>query len=254
MKRYAISCLLLLLAVCLTGCAQDTPAAPAAGTLPPGQAVVTCRVAAVTDDQLLLAKVDGTENDVYALSLGQTPVTYQNPDQTAIRPGDVVQVGYSGAIQETYPAQLGDVAGIVVEQKGFDNLCSLYLQVLDDLWRTDDALNEGVLQLGLDLSQTRLPPAEQGAVAVAFGQARNLPVVQGTWQELSDQGYFGQENLEWDQGLFFSIEEDPGAQDLSFTAQKWRGGLAAYFFTGCTAKQSADGTWPNYTVGGHAIS
>ena len=72
MKRYAISCLVLLLAACLTGCAQDTPAAPAAGTLPPGQAVVTCRVAAVTDEQLLLAKVDGTENDVYALSLGLT--------------------------------------------------------------------------------------------------------------------------------------------------------------------------------------
>lgn len=253
MKRCAILLLFLLL---LAGCAQE-PSSP--GVQAPeeeftGQAVVTCRVAAKTDDSLILAQMDGTVHDVYALTLGQTPVLYQNPAQEEIRPGDVIQVGYSGAIEETYPARLGGVESILVEQEGFDNLCSLYLQVLDDLWRTDDALNEGILQLGLDLSQTRLTPAEQGAVAVAFGWERDLPVVQGTWQELSDQGYFGQEELEWDQGLFFSIEEDPGAQDLSFTAQKWRGGLAAYLFTNCTAQQSPDGTWPNYTVGGHAIS
>ena len=216
--------------------------------------MVTCRVAARSGDTLLLARLDGSTYDVYALPLDQTPVLYEDPAQEELRPGDVIQVGYSGAIEETYPARLGGVESILVAEDGFDNLCALYLQVLDDLWRTDDALNEGVLQLGLDLSQTRLTPAEQGAVAVAFGWARDLPVIQGTWQALSDQGYFGQEELEWDQGLFFSIEEDPGAQDLTFTAQKWRGGLAAYLFTDCTARQAPDGDWSNYTVGGHAIS
>ena len=253
MKRCAILFLSLLL---LAGCGQ-APAGPETQTPAEeftGQAVVTCRVAARSGDTLLLARLDGSAYDVYALPLDRTPVLYEDPEQEELRPGDVIQVGYSGAIEETYPARLGGVESILVAEDGFDNLCALYLQVLDDLWRTDDALNEGVLQLGLDLSQTRLTPAEQGAVAVAFGWARDLPVIQGTWQALSDQGYFGQEELEWDQGLFFSIEEDPGAQDLTFTAQKWRGGLAAYLFTDCTARQAPDGAWPNYTVGGHAIS
>lgn len=53
--------------------------------------------------------------------------------------------------------------------------CALYLQVLEDLWATDPALNDGVAQLGLDLSQTRLSPAEQGAVGVAPELAAGLP-------------------------------------------------------------------------------
>lgn len=242
---------LLLLAACTAGPeeAAGTQDAPL-----PGAAVATCRVVDVQDDQLILAAADGGENDVYALALGDLPVTYEDPSQTEIVPGNQIQIGYGGTVEETFPARLGNVEAIRVQVDGFDNLCALYLQVFQDLWDTDTALNQGIVQLGLDLSQTRLTPAEQGAVAVAFGWARDLPVIQGTWQALSDQGYFGQEELEWDQGLFFSIEEDPGAQDLTFTAQKWRGGLAAYLFTDCTARQAPDGDWSNYTVGGHAIS
>lgn len=240
---------LFLLAACQAGPAEGEAAAPL-----PGAAQVTCRVVDVQDGQAILAQAEGRASDVYALPLEGIPVTYAHPDQTALRPGDLVQVGYGGTIQETFPAQLGNVEAIQVQAQGFDDLCALYLQVFQDLWDTDAALNAEITQLGLDLSQTRLTPAEQGAVAVAFGWARDLPVIQGTWQALSDQGYFGQEELEWDQGLFFSIEEDPGAQDLTFTAQKWRGGLAAYLFTDCTARQAPDGEWPNYTVGGHAIS
>lgn len=73
-------------------------------------------------------------------------------------------MGYGGTVEETFPARLGEVTGILVEASGFDDLCALYLQVLEDLWATDPALNDGVAQLGLDLSQTRLSPAEQGAV------------------------------------------------------------------------------------------
>ena len=119
----------------------------------------------------------------------------------------------------------------------------------------DSALNEGVVQLGLDLSQTRLSPAEQGALGVALGWQLGLPVLQGTMEELTDQGVIDGENLTWADGLLLSIREaDPAAQDLTFTAEKWRGGLAAYLYTDCTAHQTRDGSWSEYTVGAHAIS
>ena len=46
------------------------------------------------------------ESDVYAVSLGQCPVAYQDPDQGAIRPGDRIQVGYGGTVEETFPCLL----------------------------------------------------------------------------------------------------------------------------------------------------
>ena len=160
--------LLGLLAACGEAPDKENP------RLPASEACLTGRVAAVEGAQLLVASLEegAGESDVYAVSLGQCPVAYQDPDQGAIRPGDRIQVGYGGTVEETFPARLGEVTGILVEASGFDDLCALYLQVLEDLWATDPALNDGVAQLGLDLSQTRLSPAEQGAVGVALSWQR----------------------------------------------------------------------------------
>ena len=169
--------LLGLLAACGEAPDKENP------RLPASEACLTGRVAAVEGAQLLVASLEegAGESDVYAVSLGQCPVAYQDPDQGAIRPGDRIQVGYGGTVEETFPARLGEVTGILVEASGFDDLCALYLQVLEDLWATDPALNDGVAQLGLDLSQTRLSPAEQGAVGVALSWQRDCPVLTGTW-------------------------------------------------------------------------
>lgn len=109
-------------------------------------------------------------------------------------------------------------------------------------------------QLGLDLSQTRLSPAEQGAVGVALSWQRDCPVLTGTWEALADQGYIDRERVEWDDGLFLSLAEENPSGALTFTAQKWRSGTGAYWFTHCTARQNPSGHWDGYTVGGEAIS
>lgn len=255
MKKPILFLALLLSCLLLTACAQDQ----SDGLLPESEETITCRVVTVQDGQLLLAKEDGGAADVYTLTLGGTPVTYADAKQTAIQPGDLVQIGYSGAIKETYPAQLGSVEAIQVQPTGRDDLCDLYLRVFSDLWEVDDALNSDITQLGLDLSQTRLSPAEQSAVALALGWQHGLPVVEGAWEELADQGYIDREDLYWKDGLFFSIveEEDAGSADreqVTFTAQKWRSGLGAYFFTDCTARRSPNASWGAYTVGAEAIA
>lgn len=116
-------------------------------------------------------------------------------------------------------------------------------------------MNQGIVQLGLDLSQTRLTPAEQSAVGVALGNRWDLPVHQATWEELVQAGTIDGENLQWEDGLFLAIrEEDPTADSLTFTAEKWRSGLGAYYFSDCTARQDAGGQWSAYTVGAEAIA
>ena len=149
-----------------------------------------------------------------------------------------------------------------------EDVCELYLAVLEDLWNVDSGLNGGISQIGIDLSElSHLTEVEKDTVMSEFASKHNLPYIVGTWEELCEQGYIDKDNLYWEDGLFFSIKtnEDavwnlPDTKDgdsvpefTAFDAQKWRSGLGAYFFGQCTAQKKADGKW-SYTVGQEAIS
>ena len=148
------------------------------------------------------------------------------------------------------------------------DVCELYLGVLEDLWNVDSGLNDGISQIGIDLSElSHLTELEKETVMQEFASKHNLPYIVGTWEELCEQGYIDKENLYWEDGLFFSIKTneeaswnipfikdgDSDPELTSFDAHKWRSGLGAYYFGQCTAKKNADGKW-SYTVGEEAIS
>ena len=149
-----------------------------------------------------------------------------------------------------------------------EDVCELYLEVLEDLWNVDSGLNSEISLIGIDLSElSHLTEEEKEKVMNDFASSHNLPYIEGTWEELCEQGYIDKDNLCWENGLFFSIKTNEDAVwnlpaikegDLipeltSFDAQKWRSGLGAYFFGQCTAQKKEDGTW-SYTVGQEAIS
>ena len=149
-----------------------------------------------------------------------------------------------------------------------EDVCALYLEVLEDLWNVDSGLNNEISQIGIDLSGlSHLTEVEKETVMSEFASKHNLPYIVGTWEELCEQGFIDKENLCWKDGLFFSIKTnedaewnlpaikvgDPIPELTAFDAQKWRSGLGAYFFGQCTAQKNADGTW-SYTVGTEAIS
>ena len=149
-----------------------------------------------------------------------------------------------------------------------EDVCALYLEVLEDLWNVDPGLNGEISQIGIDLSElSHLTEAEKDTVMSEFASKHDLPYIAGTFEELCEQGFIDRENLYWKDGLLFSIKtnedavwNDPNIKEggsvserTSFDAQKWRSGLGAYFFGQCTAQKNADGTW-SYTVGQAAIS
>lgn len=251
-----------------------------------GGAVVVCRVIDEEDGMLLLAKQDGGSGDVYRLNAAGVPVTLEGESSAAdeIESGMLVEVCYGGDIMESFPAQLGSVTSINARLDGFDDMAELYLEVLEDLWEVDGGLNENITELGVDLSGTRLSAAEQSAVAWAFGEDHGLAPIQGTYEELLEQGYITGEPLEgsdakfyqWADGCLFSIQEkedtaafnlpaakegeDPSLKDyhvsdtVTFDAQKWRSGTGAYFFSDCTSVRGNSGEWSDYQVGNEAIS
>lgn len=290
MKRIRIQLAALALALLLSACASQAPA-PQPPTEEPEspQATLTGRIVSVQESTVLLAGQE--DGGLYSLSLDGIPWTLdgadfdpQDPAASSLPGGSLVgalaTIAYDGGIMESYPMQLGGMESVSVTTAGFDNLCGLYLTVLEDLWNTDNGLNSDITELGIDLSQTRLSQSEQAAVAWAFGQYTRLSPIQGTFEELAEQGYLTSEPLgdnpdgplfwQWEDGCLFSIreKEDPVVFSLpametgtastqyngvGFDAEKWRSGLGAYIFSDCTAV-SVDGFWNGYTIGSEAIS
>ena len=237
------------------GAAEETAGAPG------GKAQICARVVSAGEDRILLAALDpeeGTEavrQGVYAV--GSAAWDKVLPPGHTAEPGALAVVGFDGDAEETMPARLGGLAGVVIRPEGFDNLCARYLEVLEDLWEEDAALNHGVTRLGFDLTGTRLSPSEQEAVILAFCDAHGgLPAVTGSLRELMDRGIIDREGLYWSDGVHFSIREtDAGAEDaVTFDAEKWRSGLGAICFCGCTGSRDGSGRWSDYRVGSLAVS
>lgn len=220
--------------------------------------------AQTVDERTLCGRViDGAREGETVLLAGgeEDPGVYvlTFPEGAEVQNGDLVEISFGGEMTDSYPARLGGVTAVEVVPGGMDDLCVLYLQVLEDLWETDSGLNDGISMIGMDLSATSLTPSEQQAVGWTFAQRHGMELVEGTWQELCDRGYIDGENLWWEDGCHFSITESTlegtySLQPLAFDAQKWRSGLGAYYFCDCTSVRSALGRWDGYTVGAHAIS
>lgn len=244
---------LSLLCGCAAGAVEPT-ASPE--PTPEAHDIAVCRVVdGAETGELLLAEESG---GVYALSLGELA---QLPELADLTDGMMVNVHHSGMIMETYPAQFGGVFGVsVAREEETDDRCGLYLQVLEDLWNEDPGLNgDGLSYLGMDLSGlTGLTQGEKNALTWRFAQLRGLSLLTGTFDQLVEQGYItgtpleGGEHLfyEWPDGILFSLT---GSAEEGFQAQKWRSGLGAYYFTGCTAQMDETGGW-SYEIGAHAIS
>lgn len=276
--------LITALAVLLTACT----AAPAPASSAPGEslsalsaagesqtaeeaeaeaACTLCRIVSGTQEGDLLLAGQQSDGQIYQLDTAGLAIDW--PDAEAaldgLQDGMLVEVTFDGELLDGYPARFSNPSGLTVLQP-LDDLCALYLKVLEDLWQRDPALN-GERYVGVDLSKTSLSPAEQEAVAWAFGQAHSLTPVQGSLEELAEEGYLTSVSADtekplwqWEDGCLFSIEEKPVEEGvyslapLAFDAAKWRGPLGAYFFLDCTSVQSALGQWGDYQVGSEAIS
>lgn len=293
---------LTLLTACGEGVPPSSPAPPpeppapaAPANSPPALAederptVLTCRIVdGAAGGDLLLAELGEGGTGVYRLNAGEIPVTLDGEpsDAASLEDGMPIDVAFNGEVLETYPAQLGEVYSITAWTRGQErnlagteyDLCGLYLQVLDDLWKKDPALNENITLAGLDLSEApgELTESEKAAIAWRFGEQHGVEVVTGTWEELKAQGYFtatsfstpapenGEDSplwYQWEDGCLFSIRRNENHDNETYTlpviffdAEKWRTPLASYCFYDCSAMWGELGTWTKYNISSEMIS
>lgn len=226
------------------------------------EATLICRVVYEENGSLLLAEYEGSSGEIYHIGTQNVTIVTENGSAMSgeeIKEGSLIEITYDGMIMESYPATPSGITKIVVLDYGFDNMCEMYLDVLEDLWETDEGLNSDIEMMSVDLSGTRLPKAEQAAVAWQFGGECGVMVLEASYEELVADGMIDAENLYWEDGCLFTITEKEmegtyNANVVTFDAQKWRSGLGAYFFTDCTSIQTERGEWCEYQVGAEAIS
>lgn len=278
-KRVMLMITCLCLSLCM-GCGADKEKKPGVGEQngtvdgsavddsgnmvegPSAEITLTCRVVYEEDGSLLLAEYEGGPGAVYRIGTASVPVVTERGraiESDEIEEGSLIEIYYSGEIMESYPATPAGITRIVLLDYGFDNMCEMYLDVLEDLWETDKGLNSDISMVSVDLSGTRLPEAEQAAVAWRFGEEYGIMVLESSYEELVADGMIDADNLYWEDGCLFTITEKEmegtyNANVVTFDAQKWRSGLGAYFFMDCTSIQSGLGEWCEYQIGAEAIS
>ena len=223
------------------------------------------------------------DGSILAAALANNGVTLYLDGEPAqlsdLKDGMNVEISFDGLVAECFPAQFGEAYELHAYSigtpqcpgGGYFDLCGLYLQVLDDLWNTDPGLNSDITTAGLDLSEAPggLLDSEKAALAWRFGELNGVEVIQGSFDELAEKGYFTPVSsdpehplYQWEDGCLFTISLNHDHDDqvysglpvLFFDAQKWRSPLGAYFFGDCSVVWPETGTWSGYKVGHEAIS
>lgn len=241
---------IIMLAVIITGCSEISlpPAvdAPLSESSPELSAVeLTVRVInASQDGSLLLAAQDS--GSVYRSTLSNNEV---------YPVGTVLKLSCADSFEEVYPKIIIEVYSVQELEDEFNDLCGLYMAVFEDIWDDDPALQADTQYVGVDLSETSLSQSEQEALAWHIGELLEKEAICSDYEELCSMGYINDDGLYWEDGCLLSITEiERDGGELVFDAEKWRSGLGAIFYIGCTAEQSSDGKWSPYTQGAYAIS
>lgn len=246
MRKTNLFLLVITLLIALSAC---TPTKPVDNSLNPrSKHKFIGKVIKIYDKSILVSNAgdEVKSGDLYIVS------TESGYDKEKIQPGAIVEIGYNGNINESYPAKFSAEYIAFIDKR--DDMVGFYEKVFDKLWETDKGLNSDIEILAFDLSKTtNLSDSEKSALIYVLGNKYRLETVSGTFEQLREDGYIDKEVLEFKNGILFSFEVTKQSENsFMFNAEKWRSGDGAYFLKDCTAKKTND-VW-NYEIGSEAIS
>ena len=165
--------------------------------------------------------------------------------------GDILVITYNGVILESYPAQ---ITATKVEKVDHNNLIDGYLALIDDIYRVDDGLNSDIKTIAMDTSEwINLTNMEKEMIFTKVKAAYGLEVIEGTFEELSEQNIIDKEKLMFQDGILIKISEityDEKKEEIKCAMSKWRSGDGAIGADDVTAvlknggwKITKEGNW-----------
>jgi len=190
--RKSVFVMFFLVTLIMVSCSQNT------NGLPKVAATLEGKVVNLTEGYFLLAsRASGlisvqTNSQIYNEK-------NQKVDVVSLRNGQLVEIGFSGMIMESYPGQLGavDYIKIVSEE---EDLVGLYSDILREILAREGVLKAEDSYVVLDVSQvSRLSEVEKDALVNFAPSPFGVIGVMGSEEDYLTQGYS-------DQGVFIFLK------------------------------------------------
>lgn len=157
--------------------------------------------------------------------------------------GDILKITYNGIILESYPAQITASAIEVIDH---DRILEGYLALIDDIYQEDSGLNSDITMISLDTTGwVELSDIQKEILFTQMKDVYGVEILEGTFDELAEQGIIDKENLFFPEGVHITIADikiNEGKDKITCSIQKWRSGLGAIGSSDVTAKYK-DGKW-----------
>ena len=237
---------------------QSTSAAVTTAPTPAPKAnTETFKVIKINGTDALLSRVtdDGSDGGLFTINIQDIEITRKDGTSAAssnLLNGMVLSFGYD-TVLEMYPSIIQGAGPIqIVDQK--DDIISMYLKTVKDLYEQDTGLNSDISMISLDVTGVKnLSAGDKEALRYLVANEFALDATLNTYDELVDLGLIKKNELFFKTGLLYTISDTDISNDsFTFDISKWRGGDGAIYYNNCTATKTDSG-W-EYVLGAFAIS
>ncbi|MBE5965794.1 MAG: hypothetical protein E7255_02305 [Lachnospiraceae bacterium] len=156
--------------------------------------------------------------------------------------GDRIMITYSGAINESYPAQ---ISAYEIDLLDRNILIQGYLAIIEELYEEDAALNSDITMIAVDTTEwINLSDEQKKMICNMVQDKYGFEVVENTYEELVEKGLIVEKELTYPNGILINISNlkyKEEKQKLTGSMEKWRSGLGA---TGSDfTAEYKDGEW-----------
>lgn len=159
--------------------------------------------------------IEPEENEEIRKSADKIVVYLKEDDGNVYELGTRIKVTYSGEVRETYPAQVDCISIEEIENKTIN----MYKKILEDLIKEDSVLNENARFIAIDFEnflthhkdryskedQLRSLSQSEKQALLDFCKQYNENVIEASFEELKDQGYFNEETRSLD-GILITVD------------------------------------------------
>ena len=263
LKTMILLLLVIITASAALACNTVSPKQPtsAAATTAPTPAPktnsATFKIIKIAGTDALLSRVtdDGSDGGLYTLQIQDTEITRNDGTPAAssdLHNGMVLSFGYD-TVLEMYPSIIQGAGPMqIVDQK--DDIISMYLKTVKDLYEQDTGLNSDISMISLDVTGVNnLSAGDKEALRYLVANEFALDATLNTYDELVDLGLIKKNELFFKTGLLYTISDTDISNDsFTFDISKWRGGDGAIYYENCKATKT-DSRW-EYVLGAFAIS